>query len=194
MTNDEKTYDLLFGNIPNNDEERLEYILGKKVGNTKFKQELDKIINKFRRIKKHKIEFTWYKVLKPSARPRANMRSGYVHMYVPRAAENGKQFEEFYKDSNLPKIDTPCELNLKIYQKTPSSFSVKNKVLAELGFLRPWGRTGDFDNYAKSVSDSMQHGMLTDDCLIISSKIEKFYSIKPRVYVEIIYYDKFPEY
>jgi len=194
MTNNEETYETLFGNIPNDDEERLEYILGKKAGNSKFKDELDKVINKFRKIKKKKIEFTWYKVLKPSARPRVNTRMGFVHTYVPLAAENGKQFEKFCKENNLPYIDTPCEFNIKIYQKTPSAFSIKNKVLAELGFIRPWNRVGDFDNYAKSIADAAQHGMLSDDCLIISSKIEKFYSIKPRVFVQIIYYEKFPEY
>ena len=194
MTDDKKTYEILFGDIPEDDEGRLTYILGKKIGNSKFKSEIDKIIKKFKKYKKKKIEFTWYKVLKPSARPRANMRSGLMHMYVPRAADNGKQFSEFCKENNLPIIDTPCTLNIKIYQKTPSSFSIKNKLLAEMGLIRPWGRTGDFDNYAKAVADAIQHGMLVDDCLITSSQIDKFYSIKPRVFVQIEYYEKFPEY
>lgn len=69
---------------------------------------LNKRINKFKKIKKKKIEFTWYKVLKPSERPHVKMRSGYAHMYVPRATEDAKQFEEFCKGNNLPKIETPC--------------------------------------------------------------------------------------
>ena len=194
MPNDNKTYEILFSEIPNDDEGRLQYILGKKAGNQKFKQEIDKIIKKFKKNKKNRIEFIWYKILKPSARPRVNMTNGYAHMYVPRAADNGKQFAEFCKENNLPTINTPCELNMKIYVKTPSSFNIKNKVLAELGFIRPWNRSGDFDNYAKAVADAIQHGMLEDDCLVITSRIEKLYSVKPRVFVQIDYYDKFPEY
>ena len=115
-------------------------------------------------------------------------------MYVPHAHENGNWFEKFAAENKLPFIDTPCIFNLEVYEKTPSSFSIKNKVLAELGLIRPWKRTGDFDNYAKSVADAIQHGMLKDDCLIIESTISLKYSVKPRSEVEIKYMEKFPEY
>ena len=120
-----------------------------------------------------------WKIVKPSARPRANTTRGFVHMYVPRAKENGDWFREFAKEEKLPYIETPCILNMKIYEKTPSSFSMKNRVLAELGFIRPWKRTGDFDNYAKGIADCIQHGMLSDDCLVIESTQKLYYSIKP---------------
>ena len=71
---------------------------------------------------------------------------------------------------------------------------MRDKVLAELGYIRPWKRTGDFDNYAKTIADSIQHGMLEDDCLIVSSKQDLFYSIKPHAKVKIVYYKKFPKY
>lgn len=187
-------YEEKFGNIPNNQEDRVAYILGKKSNNKKILEDILRCSKIFKRIKKKSIEFTMWKVVKPSARPRATTRKGYVEMYVPRAAEAGDWFEQFAKENNLPYINTPCELYIEIYEKTPSSFNMKNKVLAELGFIRPWKRTGDFDNYAKTIADSIQHGMLEDDCLIIESTQKLFYSIKPHAKVKLLYYEKFPKY
>lgn len=187
-------YEQQFGMIPDNQLDRIAYILGKKSNNEKFNKAIAIEAKKIKRIKKKKIEFTMWKIIKPSARPRANTSRGYVHMYVPHAKENGDWFEEFTKENNLPFIDTPCELNMTIYEKTPSSFNIKNKVLAELGLIRPWKRTGDFDNYAKGIADCIQHGMLADDCLVVSSKQELYYSIKPHAKIEIIYMTEWPVY
>ena len=168
--------------------------MGKKANNEKFNKMIIHEGNKIKRIKKHKLEFTMWKIVKPSARPRANTRSGYIRMYVPGAAQAGNWFEQFAKENNLPFIDTPCKIDMEIYEKTPSSFSIKNKVLAELGIIRPWKRTGDFDNYAKGIADCIQHGMLKDDCLVIDSRQTLYYSIKPHANISIEYFDKFPEY
>lgn len=194
MINEDKIYEELYGEIPDTQIERINYILGKKANNEKFNKMIVNEGKKIKRIKKHKLEFTMWKVVKPSRRPRANTRSGFVRMYVPGAADAGNWFNKFAKENNLPFIDTPCTLNMEIYEKTPSSFSIKNKVLAELGIIRPWKRTGDFDNYAKGIADCIQHGMLADDCLVIDSRQQLFYSIKPHAIVSIEYWDKFPEY
>ena len=193
MHREDKLYQQLFGDIPNDQMGRISYILGKKAGNEKFNNNILLEAKKFKRIKWNKLDFIMWKVPRPSARPRA-VNKGYIHMYVPRAREEGDWFSLFAKTNNLPRIETPCVLNIKIYEKTPSSFSIKNKVLAELGFIRGWKRTGDFDNYAKGVADMIQHGMLDNDSLVIDSRIELFYSIKPRCEVEIKWMDKFPEY
>ena len=187
-------YEQMFGMIPNDQLGRIAFILGKKSQDQKFNDMIAAEAKKMKRIKYTTVKFTMWKIVKPSARPRANSRAGYIHMYVPHARENGDWFSDFCKENNLPYIDTPCILNMKIYEKTPSSFSKKNAVLAELGLIRPWKRTGDFDNYAKGIADAIQHGMLKDDCLVISSKQELFYSIKPHAEIEITYMNKFPEY
>jgi len=173
--------------------DRIAYILGKKANNVKYNEMIKATAKKIQRIKTTKIQFTMWKVVRPSARPRANRRGGYIRMYVPHAREAGDWFSEFAKENNLPFIDTPCTLNMTIYEKTPSSFSIKNKVLAELGVIRPWKRTGDFDNYAKGIADCIQHGMLKDDCLVMESTQRLFYSIKPHADVEIIYLNKHPD-
>lgn len=185
-------YEQKYGKIPDNQVDRVAYILGKKVNDEKFNNSIAATAKKIKRLKKITVEFTMWKVVTPSRRPRANTRAGYVRMYVPGAAENGNWFQDFCNENNLPFIDTPCELDMIIYEKTPDSFSIKNKVLAELGVIRPWKRTGDFDNYAKGIADAIQHGMLHDDCLVISSRQELYYSIKPHAKIKITYYAKHP--
>ena len=187
-------YEKEFGHIPDDQLERIQYLLGNKANNKKFNDAIANEAKKIKRIKTTKVSFTMWKIVRPSARPRFNRRGAYIRTYVPHAKENGDWFEEFAKENNLPFIDTPCILNMIIYEKTPSSFSIKNKVLAELGLIRPWKRTGDFDNYAKGVADAIQHGMLKDDCLVIESNQKLYYSCKPRAEIEIIYMNKFPEY
>lgn len=186
-------YEEMFGKIPDDRDDRVLYILGKKSDDPKFMARLRTMTQDILKIRKKKIKFTMWRVIRPSARPRANGKSGFIRMYVPHARENGEWFAEFAKANNLPVIDTPCELNMKIFEKTPSSFTRAQGVLAELGYIRPWKRTGDFDNYAKSIADAIQHGMLKDDCLIVKSTQELFYSIKPHAEVELIYMTKFPE-
>ncbi len=193
MSREDELYRQEFGNIPDTQLDRIVYILGKRAKDEKYNAFIMKEAKRIKKIKTTTIRFTMWRVLKPSARPRANRRGAYIRMYVPRARENGDWFEEFFNKNDLPKIETPCTMNMSIYEKTPTSFSMKNKVLAELGVLRPWKRTGDFDNYAKAIADMVQHGMLKDDCLIIESTQKLFYSIKPHVDVEITFMNKFPE-
>jgi len=193
MRRDDKIYQELYGDIPDDPIDRIAYILGKKANNEAYNLMIQKEARKIKRIKKHKITFTMWKIVKPSARPRVSSRNtGFSHMYVPGAAQNGDWFQDFAKENKLPFIDTPCKLDILVYEKTPSNFNIKNKVLAELGIIRPWKRTGDFDNYAKGIADAIQHGMLKDDCLVVSSSQELYYSIKPHAVVTVEWYDKHP--
>lgn len=187
-------YQQEYGHIPNTQIDRITYILGKKADNVKYNEMIMSEAKKIKRIKWTTVKFTVWKIVRPSPRPRATRRGGYIKMYVPHARENGDWFEEFSKENKLPSIETPCTLNMTIYEKTPSSFSIKNKILAELGIIRPWKRTGDFDNYAKGIADMIQHGMLKDDCLVVESTQKLFYSIKPHADIEISYMNKWPEY
>lgn len=189
-----RLYEQEFGHIPDDQMERIKFILGKHFENEKFNKDIEARAKKIKSIKWKSLEFVIWKRVRPSARPRFNKRGRYSRVYVPGAREAGDWFEEFAEEYKLPKIDTPCILNMKIYEKIPESFSIRKKVLAELGYLRPWKRTGDFDNYAKGIADMIQHGMLSDDCLVIDSRQQIFYSIKPHAVLEIKYMEKFPEY
>lgn len=189
----DKAYEKEFGHIPDTLEERLAFILKPKQTNTKFTTDLQKSIKRIKRIKWKSIHLILWKIIRPQARPRTTSAGGFTHIYVPNAKSYSDWFKKYAQEHNLPTITTPCCLNLKIFEKTPSSYSIKNKYLAETGFLKPWKRTGDFDNYAKGIADFIQHGLLQDDCLVIESKINLFYSIKPRVEIELKWMEHFPQ-
>jgi Holliday junction resolvase RusA-like endonuclease len=191
---DSRLYEQEFGHLPDDQMGRIKYILGKQFENEKFNKDIEARAKKIKAIKWKKLEIVIWKRVKPSARPRFNKRGRYSRVYVPGARENGEWFSEFAEEYKLPFIETPCILNMRVYEKTPSSFSIRNKVLAELGYLKPWKRTGDFDNFAKGISDMIQWGMLKDDCLVIESTQKLFYSIKPHAVLEIKWMEKFPEY
>jgi hypothetical protein len=149
MNKDDRLYLQNFGNIPDNQLDRIAYILGKKADNSKYNDMIAKAGKQIKKIKYKKLNFTMWKLPYAAARPRIRRNAGYLHMYVPGAKKEGDWFEEFAQENQLPFIDTPCIINLNIYEKTPSSFSIKNKVLADLGLIRPWKRTGDIDNFCK---------------------------------------------
>lgn len=148
-------------------------------------------------IKWKKVSFVIPAVPEPSHRPRL---SGY-RVYVPGAARN----QMFFNRNVLPKlkglfITTPCKIKLDIYSPTPKSFTKVQHILAEMKILRPWVNTGDVDNFEKAVYDMIQPnekrghvGIMANDCLIIESHTNKYYSRDPRYEVTISYMDSIPE-
>ena len=117
-----------------------------------------------------------------------------AHILGKRAtSKNGEWAIDYLNKHPMKKITTPCKFKISFYEKTPSSFSLRDKVLAEMGYLRPWKRTGDVDNFQKTILDMLQiGGLLEDDCLVIHVDAGLYYSIKPRCEVIIEYMEKFP--
>ena len=134
---------------------------------------------------------------KPSQRPRLSGN----RIYVPGASKNTQYFSRFV----LPTlgdlwIDKPCRVKLDLYIKTPPSFTKTQKMLAEMKLLRPWTHTGDIDNFDKTYLDSIQgnmkrghKGIMFDDCLVYELDSKKYYSMRPRVEMTIIYMHKIPK-
>jgi Holliday junction resolvase RusA-like endonuclease len=155
------------------------------------------ILGVFSGIKWNKVSFTIPTVPVPSHRPRL---CGY-RVYVPGAAKN----QSFFNRNVLPKLNglfitTPCKMKVDIFCKTPTSFTKTQQILAEMKVIRPWGNTGDVDNFDKAVFDMMQPnekrghvGIMSNDCLIIESHTNKYYSRTPRYEVTITYMDSVPE-
>ena len=158
---------------------------------------LAQCINLFRHIKWKRVLFEIPMKPEPSHRPRL---CGY-RVYVPGAAKN----QAFFNKKVLPTlrglfITTPCRVDADIYCETPKSFTKLQKLLAEMKILRPWGNIGDVDNFAKSIYDMMQPnenrghvGIMENDCLIVDSRVSKYYSISPRYEISISFMDKIPE-
>jgi Holliday junction resolvase RusA-like endonuclease len=192
---DDKLYQQLFGHIPDDKLERIAYIVGKRINNEKFNNYVQSEAKNIKQIKWKKLNFVMWRVPRASSRPRTTSAGGFPRIYVPYAADNRNWFNEYAKENELPLIETPCRIHLKVFEKTPSAFSIKNKLLAELGVLRPWRRGGgDIDNILKSVLDMMQPSVLKDDALVIDSRVELFYAAKPFTEVEVQWMERLPEY
>lgn len=165
--------------------------------NASIQNGVSSIIGFMTGVKWHKVGFTIPTTPVPSHRPRL---SGY-RVYVPGAARN----QSFFNRNVLPKlkglfITTPCKIKVDIYCQTPKSFTKTQQILAEMKVLRPWGNTGDVDNFDKAVFDMMQPnekrghvGIMSNDCLIIESHTNKYYSRTPRYEVVISYMDSIPD-
>lgn len=163
----------------------------------KIRNKVAGIVAVYTSLKWRKVSFTIPMVPEPSHRPRL---CGY-RVYVPGAAKN----QSFFNKNVLPKlkglfITTPCKIDVGIYCQTPKSFTKTQQILAEMRLLRPWVNTGDVDNYDKAVFDMMQPnekrghvGIMSNDCLIIESHTNKYYSRTPRYEVTITYMDSVPD-
>jgi Holliday junction resolvase RusA-like endonuclease len=151
----------------------------------------------FKKIQWKTVSFTIPTIPEPSHRPRL---CGY-RVYVPGAAKH----QRFFDKNMRPKlnglfIDTPCKMVIDIYCPTPKSFTQTQKILAEMKMIRPWVNTGDVDNYTKSVMDMIQPnekrghvGIMSNDCLVMETIVNKYYSETPRYEVIISYMDNIPD-
>ena len=151
----------------------------------------------FQRIRWKHISFVIDTEPKPSKRPRL---SSY-RVYVPDAAKH----QRYFNQNILPLlgdlfITTPCKIQANFYMKTPESFTKTQKMLAEMRIIRPWTNIGDVDNLCKTLYDQMQPnekrghvGIMENDCLIIESHENKYYSMTPRTEVTISYMGKIPD-
>lgn len=154
-------------------------------------------INAFNAIRWKKVSFIIPTEPIPSHRPRL---SGY-RVYVPGAAKNQAFFNKYVLPTlNGLFITTPCKIKTDFYVPTPKSFSLAQKILAEMRIIRPWCNVGDVDNFAKSAYDQMQPnekrghvGIMSNDSLIIEGITRKYYSATPRTEVTIEFMGKIPD-
>lgn len=90
---------------------------------------------------------------------------------------------------NFEAFTGPVEINVRTYFPIPKGTSKKNRDAMEAGFIRRDKRP-DCDNLLKIVADALNGLAYGDDAQITSAKIEKFYSNRPRVEVEIRFEQK----
>lgn len=184
--NIEKEYNKLYGDIPKYNNERIDYLLK----DTNLKRNKLKVYDEIQRInsiKWKKKSFTLYIIPKATPRPRSGKNGIF---YVKGSSDNKKFFKEFIKDKELEIINTPCKIECISYLPISKSMNSVNKILAELGFIRPISKP-DWDNLAKAYCDMIQGYLLEDDALIIEGISKKYYSIKPRVEITIEWMESF---
>ena len=186
ISKDEREYEEKYGDIPKDQQKRLDWIRK----NTKSKRAFDKLEEEIKRIKSIKwidLSYTIYLLPKGTPRPRS-CKSG--HFYVKGAADNKRFFKKFYKETlNTPMIETPCKFYCDAYLPIPSGMNILDRMLAELGLIRPINKP-DFDNLAKTYSDMTQGILLAEDAYIIEGVSRKWYSYKPRIEIRFSYMEK----
>ena len=181
-------YEEKYGSIPNDRDERLQFIMSKAKDQDRTFSSVPKEIERIRKIKWKTIKYVIYLIPKASPRPRKSMNG---HFYVNGAADNERFFKNFYKETlDTPIIDTPCKFYCDSYLPIPNDMSLVNQFLAELGLIRPLKKP-DFDNLAKTYSDMTQGILLFDDALIIEGISRKWYSCKPRIEITFKYMEEY---
>ena len=154
---------------------------------------LNKKIKKISRIKEKKLKLIIYGNPLSSKRPRTGR---FGNFYVPDAAKNKKKIREAIigqlKDFDLKNdiIYTDFKFKINVYLPIPKNFSLIDKELAELKYIKPIIKP-DTDNILKTYLDALNKYLFYDDSQCISSICNKYYSKNPRVIIIIIYKDDF---
>lgn len=175
-------YNMLYSKYPDDQESLVRY-LEDNLKYDKTKLELEEA--RIKDIKWNTKECTFYLIPKGTPRP----RSDGTHFYVKGASQLKKTFRKFLYNEGI--ICTRVDYTLITYQPTPiNSMTNTEVILAEKGLIRPIS-TPDFDNLAKTYTDALQGVILLNDNIINPGRVEKYYSIKPRIKILLRYQDNF---
>lgn len=193
-------YDIVYSDIPRDYIDRLAYMFDKyNISDKKAKDILNMRNNILMNYEYFHIDLNLYEIPEGDKRPRYRIsKSNYnkagidmpmfVHVYSPGARQAHERMrlnvQQLLQLDSL--ICTPCVVNYKVFMETPSSYSVERKFLAEIGLDRPL-ITPDWDNFGKRYSDMTNHNIWLDDKLVIDGRVQKFYSILPRIEISLDY-------
>lgn len=192
--------------IPKDYQERINWIIDTyKISDTKLKDIIDtkdKMLQQMYYMPE--LFVVIYEIPEGSPRPRArfikskgnnilaNARSnpGFIQVYSITGASDKKFMQEFKTNTDFDFLEsliyTPCSVKYDAYFKTPSIFNSKEKMLAELGMIRPLSKP-DFDNVEKKYSDMYTGNIWVDDSIVIESNFNKYYSELPRIEITLRY-------
>jgi hypothetical protein len=199
-------YNQKFSMIPKDYQERINWIIDTyKISDAKLKDIIDtkdKMMQQMYYMPE--LFVVIYEIPEGSPRPRArfikskgnnilaNARSnpGFIQVYSITGASDKKFMQEFKTNSDFDFLEsliyTPCSVKYDAYFKTPSIFNSKEKMLAELGMIRPLSKP-DFDNVEKKYSDMYTGNIWVDDSIVIESNFNKYYSELPRIEITLRY-------
>lgn len=179
----EKEYQEKYGHIPDTNEEILKYIESTKKLNW---DKIHALENNIRNLKWNTLDIVLPVIPTPSPRPRY---SSVTHsFYVVGAKENHKLIKKYLVEHDI--IYTRTHFYMETYQPTPSSMTNDEMYCAEKKLIEPL-QNGDWDNLAKTYCDMLQGDLLLNDNIISRGTVQKYYSIKPRVVMKIMYQDGF---
>ena len=187
-----RLYDAQYGEIPEDADARLEFLLSH-FKSDRWKKTLPETIKRATNITWNTRKFTFYIIPKATTRPRGYMRGKHVHFYV-KGADSHKKFIKYFlkvmKEEDIELIRTAVKFDCNVFMPIPSSMKSVEQLCAELGFIRPMSKP-DWDNLAKTYCDMINDYVISDDKNIIDGHLAKYYSIKPRIEITLQYASDF---
>lgn len=122
-------------------------------------------------------------------RPKFFRRGKFTGTHTPKKTVNYENFIKQMFDKNYPDfepIGDPLHLMLRIYQLIPKGTSLKKTDLMLDGNIEP-AKLPDMDNILKSVFDALEGLAIKNDNQFTKVYMQKFYSRKPRLEIQINY-------
>ena len=195
-------YDTRYSEVPRDMESRLEWMCDLyKVSPAKMEEIVEKKRNMEMYLQYYDYRIIFYEVPEGMPRPRfrfigksnfmdaARANPGFIHVYSPTAGDDFRYMQRLKDDDLLSLhqfIQTPCSICIDSFFPTPSYFSVTDKFIAEIGLHNQIVKP-DWDNIGKKYSDMYNHNIWLDDSLVIDGRVRKFYSMLPRVEINLRY-------
>jgi Holliday junction resolvase RusA-like endonuclease len=121
-------------------------------------------------------------------RPRVTKHGSYTPIDTQNYEALVKQMFSIRYPGNDPVRDVPLSVKICAYFSVPASAPVKKKQAMLEGMIRPTKRP-DIDNIAKIITDALNKIAYHDDAQIVDIKVEKYYSLTPRVEIRIERWD-----
>lgn len=126
---------------------------------------------------------------KPQSRPRFARRGNFTTTYEDKDMKSWRErcrllIANLYMGQ--PILEGALRAKVRFFIKPPQYISkVKKNQQALLNEIIPVGKKPDVDNYEKALYDSMSGIVFKDDGQIALHDVGKFYSLKPRIEVEV---------
>lgn len=179
-------YNEKYGDIPSNTEDILSYLQNKFT-----RLDMGKVYEKAKEIDAipwEKEEHLIPVIPKPASRPRYSFETS--HFYVPGSDTNKKIMKKILQISdNL--IMSRTKVHMDFYIPTPCYKMTQMEIyLAEMKKICPL-IDPDVDNMVKAYLDAVKDVILADDNIVTTIVGNKYFSVKPRVYLEIEYQTRF---
>lgn len=171
-------YNKLYGELPDTQEELVEYLIRK---NKVSMEDIKRMVKEESEIPWITFQLSLKALPYPTPRPRV-LKNGVT--YVRGAKKHKKLLREYITDANI--VCTKTIFKVKTYQLLPKDVNKKEAILFEMGVYQPL-IDPDWDNLGKTYSDMVQQILLLNDNIIVKGTVEKYASIKPRVEIEIRY-------
>ncbi len=199
----QKEYEAKYSGIPIDQRERLSFLCDK--FNITQNESIDIMHEMHRRMNNlyyTTIRVVLYQEPQGAKRPRyrivnrANLISSaisdpnFIHVYSPDAAYNHEYMRRLVDSNEIMSLShlicTPCDVWYRAYFPTPNYYNKVETFMAEVGLDRPLIKP-DFDNIEKLYADMYNSNVWLDDVLTIRGVVDKFYSILPRVEIDLMY-------